>query len=154
MSSQSDFDFFIGTWNVRNRRLKNPLSGSADWYEFDATAKVRKIWGGLANMDEITGDMPSGLLQGMTVRLFDRVTKQWRLYWANGKDGQFGVPTIGSFVDGRGEFFDQELFDGRSIFVRYVWADITATSCRWDQAFSADGGKTWETNWIMDFTRA
>lgn len=154
MSSQSDFDFLIGTWNVRNRRLKRPLSGSTDWYEFESTSKAQKIWGGLANMDEFNGDSPLGLIQGMTVRLFDPQTKQWRLYWANRKDGQFGVPTIGSFVDGRGEFFDQELFEGRSIFVRYIWCDGTHDSCRWEQAFSADGGKTWETNWIMDFTRA
>ncbi|MGZ3573908.1 MAG: hypothetical protein ACXVA3_01330 [Vulcanimicrobiaceae bacterium] len=153
MSSQSDFDFFIGNWNVHNRRLKNPLRGSTDWYEFEASSKAKKIWGGLANMDEFVGDSPLGLIQGMTVRLFDPATRQWRLYWANRKDGLFGVPTIGEFKDGRGEFFDQELFEGRSIFVRYEWSDIMPTSCRWQQAFSADGGRTWETNWIMDFTR-
>jgi hypothetical protein len=154
MSAQSDFDFIIGEWNVHNRRLKEPLSGSTTWYEFPATVKARKVWDGLANADEFVGDSPYGLVQGMTVRLFNAASKEWRLYWANRKDGAFGVPVIGSFKDGCGEFFDQELHDGKSIFVRYVWCNITATSCRWEQAFSPDGGTTWETNWIMDFTRA
>jgi len=153
MSAQGDFDFLMGDWNVHNRRLKNPLTGSTSWYEFGATSKVRGIWDGLANVDEYVGDSPGGLIQGMTVRLFDPAAEQWRLYWANRKDGVFGVPTIGSFSDGRGEFFDQEFFTGRSIFVRYIWTPGTKTTCSWEQAFSPDGGTTWETNWIMDFTR-
>jgi hypothetical protein len=114
---------------------------------------ARPVWGGSANVDEYEAVGPDGAIHGLTVRLYDPATRQWRLYWANRAKGSLDTPMIGGFADGRGEFYDQELFEGKRIFVRYVWSDITPTSCRWEQAFSADGGKTWETNWIMDFTR-
>jgi hypothetical protein len=151
---QKDFDFLIGTWNVHNRKLRERLKGSTAWDEFEATNVVRPVWGGLANMDEYQGAGPMGEIQGMTLRLFDPKNKQWRLYWANRAQGRLDVPVVGEFKDGRGEFYDQEEYEGRSIYVRYVWSNISENSCRWEQAFSADGGKTWETNWIMDFTRA
>jgi hypothetical protein len=150
---QHDFDFLIGSWRIRNRRLREPLTGSDSWYEFDATGVARKVWDGLANMDEYDGDSPSGRIRGMTLRLYDPKSRQWSLYWANAANGTLDKPMTGEFKDGRGEFYDQETFRGRSIYVRYVWSGITTTSCRWEQAFSADGGKTWETNWIMDMTR-
>jgi hypothetical protein len=151
---QKDFDFLIGSWTVRNRRLSNPLTGSTTWTEFDATSVCRKVWGGKANMDEFEADSPSGHIQGMTVRLYNPASRQWSLYWANSAKGALDVPVVGGFENGRGEFYDQEVFEGRSIFVRYVWCDITERSARWEQAFSTDGGKTWETNWIMDLSRA
>ena len=144
----------MGSWTVRNRRLKSPLSGSQEWYEFDGTVVARPVWDGRANIDEFHGESPLGPIEGMTVRLYDPHAKQWSLYWANSKTGTFGPPTIGSFKDGRGEFFDHEPINGRWIFVRYLWSEITADSCRWEQAFSDDGGKTWEPNWIMKLTRA
>jgi hypothetical protein len=153
MERNTDFDFLVGDWAVKNRRLKNPLSGSTDWYEFAARSSARHLWGGLANMDEFHAETPQGPIAGMTVRLYDPVAKQWSLYWGNAAIGRLGVPTVGAFENGRGEFFDQETFGGKSIFVRYTWSEITATACRWDQAFSSDGGKTWETNWIMEFAR-
>lgn len=148
-----DFDFFMGSWNIRNRRLRNPLTGSTSWYEFEGTVVARPVWGGAANVDEYEGMAPSGPIHGMTVRLYDPQSHQWRLYWANRTKGFLEPPMAGSFENGRGEFFDQETFEGRAIFVRYVWSDITPTSCRWEQAFSADGGKTWEANWTMELTR-
>ena len=153
-SGQADFDFLIGSWKVHNRRLSRPLSGSTTWYEFDGTLVVRKVWGGHANMDEYEADTPSGHIEGMTVRLYEPKSGQWSIYWANAKNGKLEQPTIGEFRDGRGEFYDHELFDGRAIFVRYVWAEIKPTSCRWEQSFSVDGGKTWETNWIMELARS
>jgi len=153
-NAQSDFDFFMGRWKMHNRRLRERLKGSTVWDEFDGTVVARPIWGGKANVDEYEAVGPSGRIQGMTVRLFNRRSQQWSLYWANRDNGTLDTPMIGSFQDGRGEFYDQELFEGRSIYVRYLWSDITPTSCRWEQAFSADGGKSWETNWIMEFTRA
>lgn len=153
-SGQRDFDFFYGSWTVKNRRLRSPLSGSTDWYEFDSTATARPVWNGLAQMDEfVAPETPVGPIYGMTVRLFNPQSGQWSMNWASAKSAAFGPPTVGSFENGRGEFFDQEVFEGRSIFVRYVWSDITADSCRWEQSFSADGGKTWETNWTMAFSR-
>lgn len=150
---QRDFDFFIGTWRVRNRRLKERMKGCTSWEEFEATCIARHIWEGLANTDEFYAEGPSGPIRGMTLRLYNPKSQQWSLFWANSANGILEQPMIGGFENGRGEFFDQEMFDGKSIFVRYLWSDITKDSCRWEQAFSGDGGKTWETNWIMEFTR-
>jgi NIPSNAP protein len=152
--SASDFDFFLGRWTVHNRRLRERLKGSTVWDEFDGTVVVRPIWGGKGNVDEYEADGPFGRIQGVTLRLFNPRSQQWSLHWGNGSSGMLEAPLIGSFQDGRGEFYDQEMFEGRSIYVRFVWSGITATGCRWEQAFSPDGGKTWETNWIMEFTRS
>jgi len=151
---QHDFDFWFGSWRVHNRRLLHPLTGSNTWVEFDGTAVARPIWDGRANMDEYEADSPSGHIEGMTVRTYNAKSHQWSLYWANQANGAMEIPTIGEFRNGRGDFYDQEFFQGRSIFVRYSWLDIKPGSCRWEQAFSPDGGKTWETNWIMEMTRA
>jgi hypothetical protein len=151
---RTDFDFLIGTWKVHNRQLKGWLKGSNEWIEFEGTSVARKILDGLGNIDEIAMERPSGLTYGMTLRLFNPQTQQWSIYWANSQLGTLDVPMIGEFKDGRGEFYDQEFFEGKPIFSRFIWSVFSPTSCRWEQAFSADGGKTWETNWIMDFTRA
>jgi hypothetical protein len=150
---RTDFDFIIGSWKVHNRRLRQRLKGSNSWEEFEGTAVARKIWGGAGNIDEYEAESPSGRIQGMTVRLYNPKSQQWSLYWANNANGVLETPMIGGFKDGRGEFYDQEMFEGRSIYVRYIWSNITPDSARWEQAFSADGGKTWETNWIMELTR-
>ncbi len=148
-----DFDFLIGRWKVHHKRLTKPLSGSGSWYEFDGECVARTIWNGGDNIDEISGNAPQKEIRGMTLRLYDRNSRQWRLYWANLATGVLESPMIGEFKDGRGEFFDQELYEGRAIYVRFIWSDFTQNSCRWEQAFSSDGGKSWETNWIMEFTR-
>lgn len=151
---RADFDFFVGRWQSHHWRLRERLKGSDVWEEFEGTTVARQILGGLGNIDEITMERASGRVEGLTVRLYDPAARQWSLHWAaSGNVGGFQTPTIGEFKDGRGEFFAQEAFEGRSIFVRFTWSDITPTSCRWEQAFSADGGKTWETNWITEFTR-
>jgi hypothetical protein len=149
-----DFDFLFGTWKVRNRRLREPLAGSAEWVEFDATIAAQRVWGGAANMDEfVADDSPWGPIYGMTLRLFDPASQQWTIYWANRKSGRLDVPMTGAFKDGVGEFYDQEMFHGRMIYVRFLWTNETPDTARWQQAFSEDGGKNWETNWIMDLTR-
>jgi hypothetical protein len=150
---QTDFDFLIGSWKVHNRRLRERLKGSRDWDEFESTNVARHLWGGKANVDEYEGIGPAGPIQGLTLRLYDPNSRQWRIHWASSNVGALDNPMIGEFRDGRGEFYDQEFFEGRSIYVRFIWSDITPTSCRWEQAFSADGGKTWEVNWIMEMTR-
>ena len=106
-----------------------------------------------ANTDEYEGVAPFGPIQGMTLRLFDPASRQWRLYWANSATGILDRPVVGSFRNGRGEFYNEDTHEGRSIYTRYIWSEITESSCRWEQAFSVDGGKSWETNWIMEFTR-
>ena len=149
-----DFDFLMGAWRIHNRRLRERLRGSDEWDEFETTSLCRPIWGGRANVDEVTGETPAGPLAGLTLRLLDPASGQWRLYWSNARIGIQEQPLVGTFVDGRGEFYDHELLEGRGILCRFVWSDITAVSCRWEQAFSDDGGRSWETNWIMEFTRA
>ncbi|HTD75507.1 MAG TPA: hypothetical protein VK652_18405 [Steroidobacteraceae bacterium] len=150
---QHDFDFEIGTWKTHLKRLVHPLSGSTTWVELDGTTVVRKIWDGRANLAELETDASSGHLSVLSLRLYDPQARQWSLNTANAKAGTLGVPTVGEFKDGRGEFFDQETFNGRTILVRNVWSEITADSCRFEQAFSDDGGKTWEVNWIAVDTR-
>ena len=150
---QHDFDFEIGVWKTHLKRLVHPLSGSSTWVELDGTTVVRKVWSGRANLAELETDAASGHLQVLSLRLYDPQSRQWSLNTANANGGSLSVPTIGEFKDGRGEFFDQESFNGRTILVRNVWSDISADSCRFEQSFSDDGGKTWEVNWIAVDTR-
>lgn len=150
---QHDFDFELGTWKIHLKRLLHPLTGSTTWVEFDGTSVTRKVWDGRANLEEFETDGPTGHIEGLTLRLYSLQSHQWSLYWANSKDSALGQPTIGEFKNGRGEFFDQETFNGRTIFVRYIWSEITPNSAHFEQSFSDDGGKTWEVNWITDQTR-
>jgi hypothetical protein len=153
---QHDFDFEIGTWKIHLKRLDGRLVGSTNWVEFDGTSVTRKVWGGRANLEEFETDSPvGGHIEGLTLRLYNPQTHQWGLYWATSKSGVIGLPTIGEFKNGRGEFFDTEPSgpNGRSILVRFVWSDITPNSAHFEQSFSDDGGKTWEVNWITDQTR-
>lgn len=153
---QHDFDWMIGTWKGHLRRLLHPLTGSTTWVEYDVTQVTRKVWDGRANVDEFTADSPEthAHIEGLTLRLYNPESHEWSIYWANMKNGALGLPpTIGRFNNGRGEFYDQEEFEGRAITLRYVWSDITPTSARFEQSFSADGGKTWEPNWISTITR-
>jgi len=150
---QHDFDFEIGTWKTHVSRLLHPLTGSNVWGQYDGTSVVRKVWNGRANLVELEADGPAGHLELASFRLYNPEAHQWSLNVASSRGGSFGVPTIGEFKNGRGEFYDQETFNGRAILVRFVISAITANSCHFEQAFSADGGKTWEVNWIADDTR-
>jgi hypothetical protein len=153
---QHDFDFLIGSWKIHLKQLVHPLTGSTTWVEFDGTARASKVLGGRANIDEVSVEGPSGKVEGLTLRMYSPQSRQWSIYWGSIKNGSLGqpvIPTVGSFKDGRGEFFDYEPINGRWIFVRYAWFDITPDSARFEQSFSADGGKTWEANWITYQTR-
>jgi len=151
---QHDFDFEIGTWKTHLRRLVNPLTGSNTWAEYEGTTVVRKVWNGRANLVELQADGPAGHFEGLNLRLYNPQAHQWSLNFASSSGGSLSQPTIGEFKNGRGEFFDQETLNGRAIFVRFVISDITPNSCHFEQAFSDDGGKTWEVNWIATDTRA
>ena len=148
-----DFDFEIGTWKTHLKRLLNPLSGSTKWVEYEGTSVVRKVWNGRANLVELVADGPAGHFEGLSLRLYNPQSGQWSLNFASANGGVMTEPTIGEFKDGRGEFFSRETLDGRAIFVRFVISDITPSSCRFEQAFSNDGGKTWEVNWVATDTR-
>jgi hypothetical protein len=152
-AGQHDFDFELGTWKIHLKKLEHPLSGSKTWIEFDGTSVTRKLWNGRAQIEQFETEGAGGHVEGMTLRLYNPKAHQWSLYWANSKDGILTQPTVGEFTNGRGEFYDQEPFNGRAIFVRYVWSNITPTSAHFEQSFSDDGGKTWEVNWITDQTR-
>ena len=148
-----DFDFAIGTWKTQLKRLVRPLNGSTTWIELEGTTVVRKVWDGRANLAELKLDTADGPVYVLSLRLYNPQARQWSLNAANASSGTLSVPTVGEFKNGRGEFYDQEVFDGRTILVRNVWSDITPDSCRFEQSFSDDGGKTWELNWVAVDTR-
>jgi len=150
---QHDFDFEIGSWTTRLSRLLRPLTGSSEWVEYEGTTVVREVWGGRANLAELDVVGPAGRIQALSLRLYDPDAGQWSLNSASTGSGALSPPTIGEFKDGRGEFYAQEALDGRAIFVRFVIADITPSSCRFEQAFSGDGGTSWEVNWVATDTR-
>lgn len=148
-----DFDFEFGRWKTHVKRLVAPLTGSSTWVEMNGTTVVTPVLGGRANLVELEAEGPKGPFRGMSLRLYDPQARSWSLHFANAADGQLATPTVGRFTDGRGEFFSDEMLEGKPIRVRFVISDITPTSCRFEQAFSADGGRTWETNWIATDTR-
>ena len=145
-----DFDFFAGTWNVANRRLKTRWVGGDVWDEFPGTCRCALHMGGVVNVDEIA--FPTKGFSGMTVRLFDRAQRCWSIYWANSEGAVLFPPVHGGFAGDRGEFFGEDVDDGRPVKVRYLWTRRGPGSARWEQAFSLDG-QAWEWNWSMDFTR-
>ena len=150
---QHDFDFEFGRWKTHLRRLVHPLSGSKEWIDLDGTSVVDKIWNGRANLGELEVAGGSTQIDGLSLRLYNPESHQWNIYWSNSKDATLGTAMIGNFSNGRGEFYNQETFEGRAVYVRFIFSDITPNSFRLEQAFSADGGKTWEPNWIASFTR-
>ena len=150
---QHDFDFYIGDWKYHLKRLQHPLTGSTTWVDFAGTGVCRKVWDGRANLDEFEADGPTGHIEGLTLRLYNPETHQWSLYWANSKTGKVDVPQIGQFKNGRGEFYAQDMQNGKSIFVRFLWTNTTTSMPHFEQSYSDDGGKTWEANWITDQTR-
>lgn len=150
---QHDFDFNLGKWNTHIRRLMNPLTGSTTWVEMNGTVVIRKVWNGRAQIEEVEAGGDSGHFEGMTLFLYNPEAHQWGLYFANSSGGTIETPSIGEFKDGRGEFYDQETYKGRTILVRVVWSDITPDAHRFEQSFSDDGGKTWEPNFVANLTR-
>jgi hypothetical protein len=151
---QHDFDFEFGAWAVSLRRLVRPLTGSDEWVDYTGTSVVREVWGGRANLGELEVDHGSEHLEGLSLRLFNPLTESWSIYWANSENGEIGPPMVGRFESGVGTFFNEEIYRGTLVRVRFVFLDITLTSFRFEQSFSSDGGLTWETNCIASFTRS
>jgi hypothetical protein len=149
-----DFDFDFGTWKTYSSRLVHPLTGSKDWVEMDGVTVVRKIWGGKANLAEYKAEGPAGEVELMALRWYNPTTHQWDIDFATPKGGALGsVPGIGEFKNGRCDFYDQESINGKTILVRFSIWGITPDTAQSEQAFSEDGGKTWETNWVNKYTR-
>ena len=150
----NNFDWFVGTWTSKQRRLRELLAGSDDWYDFPGTHTSWNVLDGACNVDEAV--FPTQGFSGVTLRLYDKARDEWSLYWASSRTGILSLPpVVGRFgEDGRGVFIGEDVHDGRPITCRYVWCDITATTARWEQAFSVDRGATWEDNWIAEFSRS
>ena len=150
---QHDFDWEIGTWKTHLRRLQRPLSGSTNWVEYDGASVVSKVLDGRANLVELRVDGPAGRIEGLSLRLYNPESRKWSLNFANIRDGELTIPSIGEFKDERGEFYNKDTYNGRAILVRFVIIKITNDQYRFEQSFSADDGKTWELNWIAVDTR-
>lgn len=143
-----DFDFLAGEWKIANRRLKD---GTTEWQEFDGGATVHRVLGGLASIEELRG--AGGKFLGMGVRVWHPAEKLWADHWTGAYNGVVNDPQMGQFIDGAGIFVSDDQEDGKPVKYRGLWDRITPTSCRWSQASSRDGGKTWHDNWVMIWTR-
>ena len=153
-ATATDFDFLLGSWDVANRMLRRRLAGSDDWEEFAATAVVRPILDGLGNEDVFRTEHDGGFV-GMSFRFFDPEKRRWSIYWADSRrPGELDPPVVGCFEGDLGVFHGEDVHRGRPVLVRFTWSRVTTESPRWEQAFSDDGGRTWETNWVMDFAPA
>ncbi|MGI8687508.1 MAG: hypothetical protein ACR2M3_02920 [Thermomicrobiales bacterium] len=149
-----DFDFLFGSWHIVNERLKSRLSGSDEWERFEAVGECLPILGGIGNVDDFRPTWPGREgFEGASLRLFNPATGQWSIYWMDNVRCALFPPVMGSFVNGVGEFYGDDQHEGKPVLARLRWSDITADTARWEQAFSEDHGETWETNWIMTFTR-
>jgi hypothetical protein len=149
-----DFDFHMGRWKTHISRLLHPFTGSTEWTQYDGVSTVQPVWNGKASLFELQASGPAGHLEGVGLRLYDPQAHQWNLNWTNSTVGRLDGAMTGEFRDGRGDFFGQDTLNGRVILVRNSFSDITPNASHFEQAFSADGGRTWETNWIMTFERA
>lgn len=150
---QHDFDFNIGTWKIHTRLLLHPLTGSNDWVDLNGTVHVRKVWDGRAQLEEIEADGSTGHFEGATLFLYNPQVHQWGQYFVASAAGVLNQPQMGEFKNGRGELFGQESFNGRTIFVRFIWSDITPNFHHVEQSYSDDGGKTWQPNLVATLTR-
>ena len=150
-----DFDFLYGPWHIVNERLKSRLTESQDWECFEAETTCWPIRGGIGNVDDFRPDWPGhDGFRGASIRLFNPATGAWSIYWADNVRFALFPPVVGRFRDGVGEFFGDDVEGETPVRVRYRWSEITPTSIRWEQAFSRDGGGTWELNWVMKFSRS
>lgn len=153
-AAPTDFDFVLGDWNVRHRRLKDRLVGSTEWIEFTGQMSTQAVLGGYGNVEDNLLNLPEGPYRAIAIRSFNPQTMSWSIWWLDGRmPGQLDVPVVGNFVDGVGTFYADDTLRGNPIKVRFLWFAVTPDALRWEQAFSADNGDTWETNWIMEFSR-
>lgn len=150
---QRDFDWEIGTWQTQLKRRMRPLTGSNDWVEYSGTTTVSKIWGGRANWAELDVAGAAGKILGGSLRLYNPESRRWSLNFANAAVGEMTIPTTGDFSQGQGRFYSDETLDGKPIRVRFIIRDVTQDRATFEQAFSADGGKSWEVNWVAVDTR-
>jgi hypothetical protein len=153
---QYDFDYLVGSWKIHLKRLVHPLTGSKEWIEFDGTVVCRKVLDGHTEVEEFNVDSAEKNIHihGLALRFYNPESHQWSIYWANAAKGTLDLPPmIGQFRNGRGEFYNQDVYEGRAIYTRFVWTNTTTSAPHFEQSFSIDGGSTWETNWITEQTK-
>lgn len=152
--SAADFDFFVGAWRIRHRRLKERLVDCQQWERFEGSARVQKMLGGHANVDDNLLHLPDGDYRALTLRSFDPANGQWSIWWLDGRHpGRLDTPVVGGFSDSTGCFFADDVLGGQAIRVRFLWTQRSELGLpRWEQAFSTDSGENWEVNWVMDFS--
>ncbi|CAH0274719.1 hypothetical protein SRABI118_03591 [Massilia sp. Bi118] len=150
---QHDFDWEIGAWDTQLKRLREPLSGKSDWVEYAGTTVVKPVMGGRANLVELDVRGSAGRIPGVSLRLYQPASGQWTLHFANLANGLMTERMHGVFQDGEGSFYGQDTLNGRTILVRFLILPMDARRWRFEQAYSADGGQHWETNWIAIDTR-
>jgi len=149
-----DFDFQIGSWQVTHRRLKQRLCGCDDWEVFSGTSDMRRVLGGRGNIEDNLLHMPDGAVRAIAIRSYDAALGAWAIWWlSTAAPHALDVPVIGGFDGGIGTFLAQDTLNGQPIAVRFLWLQTDGPTPRWEQAFSNDEGKSWETNWTMDFKR-
>jgi hypothetical protein len=149
-----DFDFLVGKWRVHHWVLKDRLAGSHEWIEFDGTLENWAAMNGQGNVDDTYVGKPSGPYRALAPRGYDPKTQTWAIWWLDGRDPHtIGPPMIGNFKDGVGTFLGPDMLRGKPVLARFLWTKITPNSAHWEQAYSPDDGKTWETNWRMELTR-
>lgn len=150
----TDFDFIIGDWQVQHRRLNSRLTGCTDWTAFQGLSSTRKILGGFGNVEDNILQFPEGDVRAVAMRSFNRDTREWSIWWLDGRNPhQLDTPVIGRFTGTTGEFFATDSLRGMPINVRFIWRTNPGQNPSWEQAFSADAGASWETNWTMEFSR-
>lgn len=153
-ASRGDFDYFLGTWRVEHRRLRQRLVGSTDWEEFPGRTHCQQMFGGLVNLNESISYRGGRTSYGMGLRALDEAGARWADWYLAGSDlSKIDPPLFGRFASGVGIFYSRETFEGRPVLVRGQFSSVTDTEARWDQAFSVDDGATWETNWVMRYLR-
>lgn len=151
-SSSHDFDYLVGRWNIKNRTLKEPLTGNDEWEEFDATQELRPVLLGLGNVDVFSTELDRKPFEGLTLRLFDPQTRLWTIYWADSKAMKLDDGKVGSFDGDEGEFFGREIVDGKDVIVKFHWDKRDRKAPVYSRAFSADSGRTWQWNWYSNFS--
>jgi hypothetical protein len=145
-SSQNDFDFLVGKWVLKDKKLKSRLTNSSEWIEFESTVEMRKLLNGIGNMDIYKTMVDGKPFEGIALRLFNPKTKLWSIYWADSNVGVMDPPVVGSFEGNIGKFYCKDKFNGKDIVVLFLWDKTDPNNPVWSQAFSPDNGKTWEVN--------
>lgn len=152
INAPRDFDFIIGDWRVKHRRLNSRLTGCKDWTEFDGDSSTIKILGGFGNLEDNLLHFPEGAFRAVAMRSFCPASETWSIWWLDGRNPTaLDAPVVGRFTDHVGVFYADDVLDGRPIKVRFTWTGAPDAHPRWEQAFSSDQGQTWETNWQMEF---